>query len=130
MKGDDKNPADWLRLVRRDQDRLARALAVPDLSLAWFHAQQAAEKALKAWLIGKGWALVKTHDLVFLVHECRRHGLALDWFLPSGIRLKILYIADRYVDTSPDPDSDATETQRLADDVATLIEHLFPDSTP
>jgi HEPN domain-containing protein len=39
-----------------------------------FHAQQAAEKALKAWLSLLGVEYPKTHDLTLLLNELHSHG--------------------------------------------------------
>jgi len=58
------SPADWLRYARSDLE-LARVVR-PDEVLfegLCFHAQQAAEKALKAVLIAKGVPPPKTHNI-------------------------------------------------------------------
>ena len=67
------------------EDWLARAKG--DLSLAQiplpeggyyedlcFHAQQAAEKALKAVILRHGWSFRYVHDLEELIAEIKRHG--------------------------------------------------------
>lgn len=43
-----------------------------------FHAQQAVEKALKAWLSALGSAYPYTHDLSLLLNELQRKGVAVD----------------------------------------------------
>jgi HEPN domain-containing protein len=57
------SPADWLRFAEADL-RLATA-DIPDVmrSLYCFHAQQAAEKAIKAVLTRAGIDVQRTHDL-------------------------------------------------------------------
>jgi HEPN domain-containing protein len=40
-----------------------------------FHAQQAAEKALKALYLSRGWAFRYVHDLEELITGLRQHGL-------------------------------------------------------
>jgi hypothetical protein len=57
------SPADWLRFAEADL-RLAAA-DIPDvmLSLFCFHAQQAAEKAIKAVLTHAGIDVQRTHDI-------------------------------------------------------------------
>lgn len=45
---------------------------------ATFHAQQCAEKYLKAALLAKGQAFPKTHDLLALSHLCTQAGLLLE----------------------------------------------------
>lgn len=58
------SPADWLRYARSDLDlaRVSRPAKVLFEGLC-FHAQQAAEKALKAVLIAKGIPPPKTHNI-------------------------------------------------------------------
>lgn len=62
------SPQDWLRHARSDLAlaRMAKARGVLRQHLC-FHAQQAAEKALKAVLVANGLRVVKTHDLAFLM---------------------------------------------------------------
>jgi HEPN domain-containing protein len=43
-----------------------------------FHAQQAVEKALKAWLSALGCAYPYTHDLSLLLHELEQKGAVVD----------------------------------------------------
>ena len=73
---------DWLARARGD---LAIAKApLPDGAFyedLAFHAQQAAEKALKAVYQHNGWAFRYTHDLELLLSGLRQHGLDV----PGGI---------------------------------------------
>lgn len=126
MKGDPLNPDDWLRIVTLDYARVLRAMDDDDAGAAALWMEQAAEKALKGWLIGNGWDLVKTHDLERLVNECCVKGCDLTFFLPSGRRLKSLYFSDRYLDDSPDAEPDAAEIECLRSEVEKLIRRLFP----
>jgi HEPN domain-containing protein len=130
MKGDPLNPADWLRAVKVDYDRVLRAMGDGDSGAAALWLEQAAEKAMKGWLIGQGWVLVKTHDLERLANECCVRGCDLASFLPSGRRLKTLYFADRYVDDSPDAEPDEAEIESIRSEVAKLIRALFPEFQP
>ncbi|TME24838.1 MAG: HEPN domain-containing protein, partial [Chloroflexi bacterium] len=67
---------DWLLRAERDLEAARRLLEPePPLSdVAVYHAQQAAEKALKAFLTSHRRPVRKTHDLVALLAEC----IALD----------------------------------------------------
>jgi len=58
------SPADWLRYAYSDLE-MARTGRQPKIlfEVLCFHAQQAAEKALKAVLIAKGVAPPKTHNI-------------------------------------------------------------------
>lgn len=62
----------WLRKAVNDQ-RAARAALDQDppiTDVAAFHCQQAAEKLLKAYLVWRGQAFEKIHDLRTLVNLC------------------------------------------------------------
>ena len=54
---------DWFDKAAQDMRRVEILLAADDVEGAGFHLQQAAEKYLKGYLLGKGWALKRTHDL-------------------------------------------------------------------
>jgi HEPN domain-containing protein len=126
MKGDPRNPDDWMRIAVLDYERVLRAMVDDDSGAAVLWLEQAAEKALKGWLIGKGWNLIKTHDLERLANECGVLGCDLTSFLPTGRRLKVLYFSDRYVDESPDAEPDAAEIETLRGEVEKLLQLLFP----
>jgi HEPN domain-containing protein len=56
----------WLRKAANDLEAARRILAIPDgcpFDTVCFHCQQAAEKALKAWMTLNGQAAPRTHDL-------------------------------------------------------------------
>jgi HEPN domain-containing protein len=77
-----KNSEKVMAWLRRAQSNLAFAQAGPlsseilyeDLC---FNAQQAAEKALKAFCIAAGVAFPKTHDLGYLIELLERAGILL-----------------------------------------------------
>ena len=79
--------ARMIDLARRDL-RAAQGMAVDTLSFTdeifGFHAQQAVEKACKAWLCGLGIVYPKTHDLDLLFHLLS--DLA-DHVIPPGGRM-------------------------------------------
>jgi HEPN domain-containing protein len=62
---------DWLTKAAHDLQTARIVSATPDgpLDTAIYHCQQAAEKALKAWLTWRGVAAAKTHDLIQLIAE-------------------------------------------------------------
>lgn len=63
----------WLAKAEDDL-RVARLLIAVENGLyaaGVYHCQQAAEKALKAWLTGRDIVFPKTHDLEALLHLCR-----------------------------------------------------------
>ncbi|MBI3740174.1 MAG: HEPN domain-containing protein [Chloroflexi bacterium] len=67
----------------------------PLLRSACFHAQQCAEKYLKAILVAHGQKFPKTHDLIDLSDLCQRAGILipidkdqLDGLTPHAIRIR------------------------------------------
>lgn len=64
MPPDQGSPASWLRHARSDI-AIARAAAGPDVlpETRCFHAQQAAEKCIKAVLVAQGLIPPRTHNL-------------------------------------------------------------------
>lgn len=68
-----------LRLAQRDLETFDLLLPLPKASLAslGFHAQQAAEKALKAVVVSLGLEVSRTHDLAALGQTIIDNGMAL-----------------------------------------------------
>jgi HEPN domain-containing protein len=66
------DPAAWV--AKADNDLLNIANNLNDARIPWdticFHAQQAAEKMLKAFLVSHAVVPPRTHDLVTLLHQC------------------------------------------------------------
>lgn len=61
-----------------------------------FHFQQAAEKYLKAFIIGKDLAFDKVHDLVHLLKTCATFESAFATLKEDCITLNTAYIETRY----------------------------------
>lgn len=96
--------AEWLARAQDD----AQAAHVLDeaglFALAAFHAQQAAEKALKAVAIGRGSGLDRTHDLKRLSHVLKAPNAVVE----AAEFLNVFYVGGRY------PDVGATATKEDA----------------
>ena len=121
----------WLRRAKSDLVMARRALADRDELDPWiasFHAQQAAEKYVKAALVIEQIRYPRTHEL-----ERLRPLLPAGWALPDQEALAGLSrfaVAGRYpegpfdtgFDTGPEPTwSDAEESVRLAESVQSGI---------
>ena len=79
MSDPESNYLEWIAKAENDLLNIENNLAaerVPWDSVC-FHAQQAAEKLLKAFLVERGEMPTKTHDLLFLLRLCMRHDPAL-----------------------------------------------------
>ena len=61
-----------------------------------YHAQQCAEKALKAFLIYNNHQLVKVHDLLVLIRLCKRYDQDFDNILNLALSLDGLDVEFRY----------------------------------
>ncbi len=90
-------PQDWLARAKSDL-ALARLPLPPDALYEdlCFHAQQAAEKALKAIYQYHGWTFRYTHDLEELVTSLEGHGLTVPSEVDDAIVLTSFAWESRY----------------------------------
>ena len=111
---------DWLRRAERDLLAADRALTgEPPLGdAAVYHAQQAAEKALKALLAGYGHPVPRTHDLVALLSQCSAIQPGLAQLLPAAETLTPYAVLFRYPGGPMEPES---EEAREAIDLAVSV---------
>ncbi len=74
---DEHDPLAWVAKAESDYAMAQSALRrkKPLTDAASFHAQQCAEKYLKAMLIAQGQAFPKTHDLILLNGLCGETGI-------------------------------------------------------
>lgn len=89
-----------LRLARRDRDTFDLLLPLPKASLAalGFHAQQAAEKALKAVAVLRGLEAPRTHDLAALGQMMLDAGTVLPLTIDQLRSLNPFAVEYRYDD--------------------------------
>lgn len=131
-KSDENDPADWIYLAA---DRLKAA------DLLWEHdgltasgvelLQEAVERYLKAFLIARGWRLVKTHDLDSLLGEAIGRDEKFRAFTALTSRLTRDFFALHY----PGSDwthvgEDYSELRQRAGELVGLIEDLLPQFPP
>ena len=91
------SPQDWLARAKSDLT-LAR-LPLPEGAFyedLCFHAQQAAEKALKGVYQHRGWTFRYTHDLEELVAGLKQQGLSIPSEVDDAIVLTIFAWEARY----------------------------------
>ncbi len=90
---------EWIEMAEGDYRtarRELRARRSPNFSAACFHAQQCAEKYLKARLIAAGARFPKTHDLEALANLLLPHEPRLVKLLPVAISLTSVAVDVRY----------------------------------
>jgi HEPN domain-containing protein len=112
---DEHDPLSWVRYAEEDHLMARSALRrrLPLTNAACFHAQQCAEKYLKAMLVARGYAFSKVHDLLVLKSECEQALIPLP--IPDDQLSILSYYAvrARYPGDTPTPD-DAREAMTIA----------------
>lgn len=89
---------DWLRFARDDLRAAQVLFREAVYNLACFHAQQTAEKALKALLAEHGAEIPRLHSLEELLTDCLKIDGKLKQFRPALLELDQYYIPSRYPD--------------------------------
>lgn len=126
----DEEVFQWLIKAQHDIGSARRLISgdIPYLDTAVYHCQQAAEKALKAYLILKAVPFQKIHDLSFLVEQCKELDIEFEQILYISSILTPYAIAFRYPGDVIEPDpKDADEALTLAVEVFDFVLNKMPD---
>jgi len=117
----------WLRKAQSDLDNAQVCLASGKaLDTVCFHAQQAAEKYLKAYLAAQGVEFPFIHNVEKLIEQCAQTAPALLALKPLGQSLTPYAVELRYDEEFwPSP-----ETARHALDAATTIRRFVMERLP
>jgi HEPN domain-containing protein len=91
----------WLQQAKHDFEVAQWSAKGGYWSHVCFMAQQAGEKALKAFLYAKGERNVVGHALLVLVRRCVRHEASFEELEPLCRRLDKFYVITRYPDGLP-----------------------------
>ena len=86
----------WLRQAEKDLESAQDSSKAGHYEWACFQSQQAAEKALKAFLYSKGLRAVLTHSIRELVLDCSKYESDFRDFLSQAKVLDTYYIPTRY----------------------------------
>lgn len=113
-----------LRLSRRDLNALIgmQGSALVADAIFGFHAQQAVEKALKAWLTERRHAYPFTHDLSRLLMLLEGTAANVERFWPLD-RFTGYALAARYQEGDPDAD-EPLDRPGIVAEVAALLDHV------
>lgn len=122
---DSREPSDWLRHARADLAAAEHVLQTLEPCPYWivtYHAQQCAEKALKAYLISREHEYHYTHDLRLLMDSCEKCGA--DWIarIRSAEKIMPFSVVARYPSTTRTvSNDDADLAVSLAHDVLNKV---------
>jgi HEPN domain-containing protein len=124
MNGPRSNCAAWLAKAENDLLNIENNLSagrVPWDTIC-FHAQAAAEKLLKGFLVFHGRELIRTHDLIALLSACVQLAPSLAKLQQDCQRLTYYAVGSRYPDDLHEPDEeDGREMAEAARRVRTEI---------
>ena len=65
---------EWIRFAQMDYDaanKMAKEFRPIPIEIICYHCQQSVEKIFKAYTISQDGTFTKTHDLVFLLNQCK-----------------------------------------------------------
>jgi HEPN domain-containing protein len=116
MNPDD--PLAWASLAEDDWHlsfTLLRRKRLPVQAIC-FHAQQSAEKYLKALLVSRRVYFPKTHDLAFLNQLCEQHGILTGFVVEDLALLSDFAVQVRYPGAQP-----SEEEARQAVEIARAV---------
>ena len=123
------DPRVWLRYAEEDYMMARSALRrkIPFGYSACFHAQQCAEKLLKAILLAKGVPFPKTHDLLLLNDLCQQAGMIVPVELKDLNILSDYAVRARYPGDEPSAD-DGYEAVAIARVLRRFVRKIFANT--
>jgi HEPN domain-containing protein len=118
-------PADWLKVAKKDWERIKRNLRDDDAEAAGFFLQQSLEKYLKAYLLEKGWKLKKVHELDSLLDDAIKYNSNLETFRSLCERVSGYYFTERYPHLV-EPGLTCNDIEKDVKEAKEFIQLLFP----
>ena len=123
----------WLAKAQSDL-ATARLLIIGDepyFDTGCYHCQQAAEKAIKAWLTAMEIPFIKTHSLELLIGLCLPSAPDMLSFLDHAVELSPLATEFQYSGDVFEPSHDeASHALHLAEEITNWISNKFADLSP
>ena len=120
----------WLDKADRDlrMVRLAMGADVPLWDQACFHAQQAAEKALKGLLVAADLPVPRNHDLLQLIEPLMDELTAIESLEEAAALLTQYGVGPRYPSfLAPETQLDAGSALESAERIVAYVLRLLPD---
>ena len=126
---EDENPDFWkgmLRDAEKDWWRLELMKQHEDWEGVARFLQEALEKYFKAWLIRRGWRLVRTHKVQELAAEAHQRGMLFS--IDPGILTRITryYFDTRYPGDPANPDPDRMTPEQIIKNVQHDLPAVMP----
>jgi HEPN domain-containing protein len=116
----------WLEAAREDLAYAAHAASGGHHAPACFHAQQAAEKAVKALHYARGARAVLGHNVRALIEQLEPREPRLSALLDAARELDLFYVPARYPNGldrgTPGQAFGSTQSQRARDLAAAIVE--------
>lgn len=116
----------WLRKAASDVTAMEASFQAGSLDAACFHAQQAAEKYLKAFLVHAGASFPFTHNLAKLVEVCASIESEFKHLLPAADCLTPYAVQVRYDQDFWPSVEDANEALSAAHRVREFVVQRLP----
>lgn len=117
----------WLAIAREDL-AVAEVLLQEDFwTPVTYHAQQAAEKALKGYLCYKLQPITKTHDLIMLLEQCMRFETGFEQLYSAASQLNPFATKFRYPTEFDIPD--LIEAELALENAAQIIAFVLKQIT-
>jgi HEPN domain-containing protein len=117
---------DWIRKAESDLSsaKVLKNHNPPLLDTCVYHAQQCAEKALKGFLIFMGEAIIKKHDLTFLLSQCEKLDPSFSSLSVKAASLMPYDTAYRYPGLSLDFEPDKLEAEQAIKDTEIILDFI------
>ena len=117
------HPMEWIRFAKDDLDAAKLGPELLATEILCFHAQQAAEKALKAVLASREIDFPYTHDIGELVSTLEQNGVECAAVSPEANRLTRYAVLTRYPGLSePIANEEYQAAVRLAEEIVQWVE--------
>ncbi len=119
---------EWLAMAARDLRMADLALAdrVPLTGEALYHAQQVAEKSLKAFLVWHNVAYPLTHDIRRLLELCAQFDPTLDAALTKAVDLTQFAVRFRYPGEDQPSVEEGRQGRSLAEQTYNEVRNRLP----
>lgn len=120
----DKNTSlRWLTQAKNDLKWTKANITQKIYYGACFTAQQAAEKALKAFLISKG-KRIRVHDLGAILQQCKKFDLSFEKLRQATATLTDYYLETRYPDISEFIDYNYAQAKEALESASEILEFV------